>query len=91
MMKPVCFVTIRKQSITFFFESAVAWYVWGVVACAFDLRSLPSKMDNLCDWVMNFKSNKIRMLIASGFRLYFGLYGRLGIRHALKNDTLLIL
>jgi hypothetical protein len=35
------------------------------VACALDLKRLPTKMEELCDWVHSFKVVKLHNLIAT--------------------------
>jgi hypothetical protein len=40
------------------FGCVVARFVWGVVACTFNIPSLPGTLDLVCDWILAIKSTK---------------------------------
>jgi hypothetical protein len=50
-----------------FFGCAVARFVLGVEACAFHMENLPTKMGEVCSWILAVKSKKEQKLITTSF------------------------
>jgi hypothetical protein len=62
-----CRFCSNKESIDhLFFQCGVARFVWNVVSTALNFPVVPSRMDEVCDWLLKFKDLKFRQISAIG-------------------------